>query len=58
LYGCETWSLNFREGNEVPTKLFGRNKDEASEKFIILHNEELCDLYRPANIVRQWNQWS
>jgi hypothetical protein len=58
LYGCETWSLIFREEhrlrvfeNRVLRKVFGpkREKDGSRRK---LHNDELHSLYSSPNIVR------
>jgi hypothetical protein len=59
LYGCETWSLIFREErrlkvfeNRVLRKVFGPKRDEVTEEWRKLHNEELNDLYSSPNIVR------
>jgi len=59
LYGCETWSLTLREErrlrvfeNRVLRRIFGPKRDEVTEEWRKLHNEELNDLYCPANIVR------
>ena len=59
LYGCETWSLTLREEprlrvfeNRVLTRVFGPKRDEATEEWRKLHNEELSDLYSLPNIVR------
>jgi hypothetical protein len=58
LYGCETWSLTFREEhrlrvfeNRVLRRIFGseRKEDGSWRK---LHNDELHDLYSSPNIVR------
>jgi len=38
--------------NKVSEKTFGHRKDEVSEQFRILHNEELGDLYKSLSIVR------
>jgi hypothetical protein len=32
--------------------VFGPQRDEVSEQIKILHNKELCDLYKSPNIVR------
>jgi hypothetical protein len=32
--------------NRVLRKVFGPKKDEVSEQFRMLHDEEFCDLYR------------
>jgi len=54
LYGCETWSLTLREEcrlrvfeSRVLRKIFGRKRDEVTEEWRKLHNEELNDLYSP-----------
>jgi len=59
LYGCETWSLTLREErklrvfeNRVWRKIFGPRRDEVTEEWRRLHNEELNDLYSSPNIVR------
>ena len=48
LYGCETWSLTFREErrlkvfeNRVLRRIFGSKRDEVIEEWGALHNEEL-----------------
>ena len=52
LYGCETWSLTLREErklrvseNKVLRRIFGPRRDEVTEEWRRLHNEELSDLY-------------
>ena len=59
LYGCETWSLTLREErrlrvfeNRVLRKVFGPKRDEVTEEWRKLHNEELNNLYSLPNIVR------
>jgi hypothetical protein len=59
LYGCETWSLTLREEHRlrvfedrVLKKIFGPKRDEVTEDWRRLHNEELNDLYSSPNIVR------
>ena len=59
LYGCETWSLTLREErklsvfeNKVLRRIFGPSRDEVTEDWRRLHNEELNDLYSSPNIVR------
>jgi len=58
-YGCESWSLTLREErklrefeNMVLRRIFGPRKDEVTEEWRRLHNEELNDLYSSSNIVR------
>jgi hypothetical protein len=52
LYGCETWSLTLREEhrlrefeNRVLRRIIGQKRDEVTEEWRKLHNEELRDLY-------------
>jgi len=52
LYGCETWSLTFREErklrvfeNTVLRRIFGTRRDTVTVEWRRLHNEELNDLY-------------
>ena len=52
LYGCETWSLTLREErrlrvfeNRVLRRVFGPKRDEVTEDWRKLRNEELSDLY-------------
>ena len=59
LYGCETWSLTFREErrlrvfeNRVLRRVFGPKRDEVTGEWRKLHNEELRDFYSLHNIVR------
>ena len=59
LYGCETWSLTLREErrlrvfeNRVLRKEFGPKRDEGTEEWRKLNNEELNDLYSSPSIVR------
>jgi hypothetical protein len=59
LYGCETWSLIFREEhrlrvfeNRVLRIIFGPKRDEVTREWRKLHNEDLNDLYSSQNIVR------
>ena len=58
LYGCEKWSLTFREEcrlrvfeNRILRRIFGPKRDEIGERRRF-HNEELHSLYRSPNIVR------
>jgi hypothetical protein len=49
MYGCGTWFLAFREThveNGVLRNIFGRKRDDVTEDWSRLHNEELRDLYR------------
>jgi hypothetical protein len=59
LYGCETWSLTFWEErrlrlfeNGVLGRIFGPKRDEVTEEWRKLHNEELNDLYSSPTIIR------
>ena len=52
LYGCETWSLTWREErrlrvfeNRVLKRIFGPKKDDVTGEWKKLHNEELNNLY-------------
>jgi hypothetical protein len=58
LYGCETWSVTFKEGhrlrvfkNRVLRKIFGPKRDEVAGEWIRLHNEELYYLFSLPNII-------
>ena len=58
LYGCETWSLTFREErglrifvNMFWRRIFGPKRDEVTREWRKLRNEDFNDLYSP-NIVR------
>jgi len=59
LYGCETWSLTWREEwmlrlfeNMVLRRIFGPRRDEVTGEWRRFHNEDLNDLYSSPNIVR------
>jgi hypothetical protein len=59
LYGCETWSLTLREEhrlrgfeNRVLRRIFGPKRDEVTEAWRKLHNEELHNLYSSPSIIR------
>jgi hypothetical protein len=58
LYGCETWSLIFREErrlrvfeNRVLRSIFGLKRDVVTGEWRKLHNEELNYLYFSPTIV-------
>jgi hypothetical protein len=58
-YGCETWSLTVREEhklgvfeNRVLRRIFGPKRDEVTEGWRKLHNEELHNLYSSPSIIR------
>jgi hypothetical protein len=57
--GCESWWLTLREvpglrvfENWVLRRIFGSKRDEATDEWRKLHNEELNDLYCWPNIVQ------
>ena len=57
LCGCETWSLTLREErrlrvseNRMLRRVFGTKREEVTEEWRKLHNEELSDLYTLPNI--------
>jgi hypothetical protein len=59
LYGCETWSLTLREEhglrvfqNKVLRRIFGPKRDEVTEEWRQLHNEEPRDFYSSPSIIR------
>src|SRR5215510_9342015 len=58
LYGCETWSLTLREVHRLMVfenrvlRVFGPKRDEVTEEWRKLHNEELKDLYSSPSIVQ------
>ena len=58
LYGCEAWSLTAREERKLRMfenmvlRIFGPRRDEVTEEWRRLHNEELNGLYSSPNIVR------
>jgi hypothetical protein len=58
MYGCETWSLTLREErrlrvyeNRVLRRIFGTKRDEVTEEWRKLHNEELNNLYCSPSII-------
>jgi len=62
LYGCETWSLTLRQEyrlrvleNRVLKRIFGPKREEVTEEWRKLHNEELNDPYSSPNILRVIN---
>jgi len=59
LYGYETWSLTLGEEsrlrmcqNRVLRRIFGPKRDEGTEEWRKLHNEELNELYSLPNVIR------
>ncbi|KAJ4436836.1 hypothetical protein ANN_16968 [Periplaneta americana] len=59
LYGCEPWTLTFREEhrlrvfeNKVLRKIFGAKSDEITGELRKLHNTELHSLYSLPDIIR------
>jgi hypothetical protein len=57
--GCETWSLTLRQEhrlrvfeNRVLRGIFGPKRDETTEDWRKLQNEELHNLYSSPNIIR------
>ena len=57
--GADTWSLTLRDErrlrvfeNRVLRRVLGAERDEVTEEWRKLHNEELSDLYSLPNIVR------
>ena len=58
-YGCGTWSLILGEEctlrvieNRALRRIFGPKRDEVTEGWRRLHNEELYDLYSSSDITR------
>ena len=59
LYGCETWLLTLRKErrlrvfeNRVLKRIFGPKRDEITEEWRKLHNEDLNVLYFLPSVVR------
>jgi hypothetical protein len=59
LYGCESWSLTFREvcrlrvfENKVLRRIFGPKREEVTGEWRRLHKKELYALYSSPNIIR------
>ncbi|KAJ4444126.1 hypothetical protein ANN_05915 [Periplaneta americana] len=59
LYGCETWTLTFREEQrlrvfekKVLRKIFGAKRDEVAGEWRKLHNAELHALYSSSDVIR------
>jgi hypothetical protein len=64
LYGCETWSLTFREEhrltvfvNRVLRRIFGPKRDEVKGEWRKSHNKELHDFYSSPSIIRIIKSW-
>jgi hypothetical protein len=60
LYGCETWSLTLREEHRlrvfekrVLRRIFGPKRDDVTEEWGKLHNEDFHILCSSPNIIRQ-----
>ena len=52
LYGCETWSLTWREERRLRmSEMFGPKSDEVTEDWRKLYNVELNVLYCSPNLV-------
>ena len=58
LYGCETWSVTFREEcrlrifeNRVLRRIFWPKRDEVTSEWRILQNEEIYDLYFSPDVI-------
>jgi len=59
VYGCESWSFTLKEARRLSVfenrelrKMFGAERDEVTEEWRNLRNEELNDMYCLLNIVR------
>ena len=62
LYGYETWSLTLRKERRLRVskyrelrRIFGLKRDEVTEEWGKLHDDELNDLYSSRNIIRVIN---
>jgi hypothetical protein len=60
LYGREIWSVTLREEHRLKVfesrvlrRIYGPKRDEVTEEWRKLHNEELHILYSSPNIIRQ-----
>ena len=58
MYGCETWSLKWRQSrklrvfeNRVLRRIFGPKRDKVAGEWRKLHNEERNGVYSSPNIV-------
>jgi hypothetical protein len=51
LYGCETWSLTYREKHKL-RNISGAKRDGITGKWRRLHKEELYDVHFSPNIIR------
>jgi hypothetical protein len=63
LHGCETWSLTLREEhglrvfeNSILGRIFGPKRDEITEEWKKLHNEELHTLYSSQILLSRSNE--
>jgi hypothetical protein len=59
LYGCKTWSLILKRKHRLKTfekrklrNIFGPKRDERTDGWRMLHNQELHNLYPSPDIIR------
>jgi hypothetical protein len=54
LYACKTWTLTLREEHRLKIQggIFGPKRDEVTEGWRKLHNEDLRELYSSPIIIR------
>jgi hypothetical protein len=64
LYGCETWSLTLRKEhrprvfeNRVLRRIFGQKREEMTDGWRKLHNEQLRNLFPSPSIIRMAKLW-